>query len=150
NPVTPSDADRFLGPARGDAGTNPAPAPAQAEEAPPPPPPPGSGGANTLTFVVFAAPVAPGLYQVGIDWVIQALMVAVGLGFVIFIHELGHFLAAKFCDVHVQTFSIGFGPALPGCSFVRGETTYKIAAIPLGGYVNMVGEGPEADEDENY
>ena len=41
---------------------------------------------------------------------------------VIFIHELGHFLAAKWCDVHVQTFSIGFGPALPGCSFQRGET----------------------------
>jgi membrane-associated protease RseP (regulator of RpoE activity) len=68
----------------------------------------------------------------------------------IFVHELGHFLAAKWCDVHVQTFSVGFGPALPGCSFVRGETTYKIGAIPLGGYVNMVGEGPEADEDENY
>ena len=38
-----------------------------------------------------------------------------GLGFVIFIHELGHFLAAKWCDVHVETFRIGFGPALPGC-----------------------------------
>src|SRR5436190_7191975 len=73
-----------------------------------------------------------------------------GLGFVIFVHELGHFLLAKWCDVHVQTFSIGFGPALPGCSFIRGETTYKIAVLPLGGYVNMVGEGPEADEDENY
>src|SRR5205807_472193 len=73
-----------------------------------------------------------------------------GLGFVIFVHELGHFLAAKWCDVHVQTFSIGFGPALPGCSFQRGETTYKIGAIPLGGYVNMVGEGLEADEEEDY
>ena len=77
-------------------------------------------------------------------------MVVLGLGFVIFIHELGHFLAAKWCDVHVQTFSIGFGPALPGCSFQRGETTYKLAVLPLGGYVNMVGEGPEADEDEDY
>ena len=76
--------------------------------------------------------------------------VVLGLGFVIFIHELGHFLAAKWCDVHVQTFSIGFGPALPGCSFQRGETTYKIAVLPLGGYVNMVGEGAEADEDEDY
>ena len=69
---------------------------------------------------------------------------------VIFIHELGHFLAAKWCDVHVQTFSLGFGPALPGCSFKCGETTYKIGILPLGGYVQMVGEGTDADEDENY
>ena len=91
------------------------------------------------------------VHKFGLDglWY-RALMVILGLGFVIFIHELGHFLTAKWCDVHVQTFSIGFGPALPGCSFQRGETTYKIAVLPLGGYVNMVGEGPEADEDEDY
>jgi regulator of sigma E protease len=64
-----------------------------------------------------------------------------GLGLLIFIHELGHFLVAKWCDVHVKAFSIGFGPALPGCSFRRGETTYKLAVIPLGGFVKMVGEG---------
>jgi regulator of sigma E protease len=86
----------------------------------------------------------------GFHGLIQASLAILGLGFIIFIHELGHFLTAKWCDVHVQTFSIGFGPALPGCSFQRGETTYKIAILPLGGYVNMVGEGPEADEDENY
>src|SRR5437870_4400052 len=66
--------------------------------------------------------------------------VGVGLGFVIFFHELGHFLVAKWCDVHVQTFSIGFGPALPGCSFQWSETTYKLALFPLGGYVQMVGQ----------
>ena len=38
-----------------------------------------------------------------------------GLGLIIFIHELGHFLAAKWCDVHVKTFTIGFGPAVPFC-----------------------------------
>ncbi len=65
---------------------------------------------------------------------------ALGLGLVIFIHELGHFLVAKWCDVHVQTFSIGFGPALPGCSFQWGETRYKLAVFPLGGYVQMVGQ----------
>src|SRR5206468_4571484 len=65
------------------------------------------------------------------------------------IHELGHFLAAKWCDVHVETFSIGFGPPLPGCHFTRGETTYMIALIPLGGYVKMVGEGSESDENED-
>jgi regulator of sigma E protease len=72
-----------------------------------------------------------------------------GLGFVIFFHELGHFAVAKWCDVHVQTFSIGFGPALPGCSFRRGETLYKLAIIPLGGYVKMVGEGSESEEEDD-
>jgi regulator of sigma E protease len=80
----------------------------------------------------------------------KAFLVVIGVGLVIFVHELGHFLMAKWCDVHVTTFSIGFGPAIPGCSFRRGETLYKLALLPLGGYVNMVGEGPEADEDESY
>jgi regulator of sigma E protease len=78
---------------------------------------------------------------------IDTLMVVVGLGFIIFIHELGHFVAAKWCDVHVRTFSIGFGPAVPFCSYKWGETTYMIGIIPLGGYVQMVGEG-EAGEGE--
>jgi regulator of sigma E protease len=71
---------------------------------------------------------------------------ALGLSFVVFFHELGHFLVAKWCDVHVTTFSIGFGPAIPGCSFQRGETTYKLALFPLGGYVQMVGQ---VDGDES-
>jgi membrane-associated protease RseP (regulator of RpoE activity) len=87
----------------------------------------------------------------GLEGLWKCFLVAVGLGFVIFIHELGHFLAAKWCDVHVTTFSIGFGPALPGCSFQHGETTYKLALLPLGGYVNMVGEaGLEGEENEDY
>src|SRR5262249_39731819 len=56
---------------------------------------------------------------------------------------------AKWCDVHVETFSIGFGPALPGCKFQWGETTYKLAVFPLGGYVKMVGEGEDSDEDQD-
>src|SRR5205807_1802643 len=64
------------------------------------------------------------------------------------LHELGHFLAAKWCDVHVTTFSIGFGPAIPGCSYQWGETTYKLSLVPLGGYVQMVGQvdGDEASD----
>jgi regulator of sigma E protease len=89
-------------------------------------------------------------FRFGWDVVYRICLVAVGLGLVIFVHELGHFLAAKWCNVHVQTFSLGFGPALPGCSFKWGETTYKIAMFPLGGYVQMIGEGADADEDENY
>ncbi len=80
--------------------------------------------------------------------VLDVLKAGLGLGLVIFIHELGHFLAAKFCDVHVETFSIGFGKPLPFCSFKFGETTYKLGWIPLGGYVKMVGEGENADTEE--
>ena len=80
---------------------------------------------------------------------ITVALVALGLGLVIFIHELGHFLAAKWCDVHVETFSIGFGPPLPGCCFQYGETVYQIALFPLGGYVKMVGEGAEEEGEED-
>ena len=56
-------------------------------------------------------------------------------GLVIFVHELGHFLAAKSVGVYTPRFSIGFGPAL--FRFRRGETEYVLAALPLGGYVRM-------------
>ena len=77
---------------------------------------------------------------------LSVIMVVLGISILVFVHELGHFLVAKWCDVHVQTFSVGLGPAIPGCSFRWGETTYKIGFIPLGGYVQMVGEG--ADESD--
>jgi regulator of sigma E protease len=87
--------------------------------------------------VVVAIAVAVCTYLHPLD----VLLTVLGLSLIIFIHELGHFAAAKWCDVHVKTFSIGFGPALPFCQFKYGETTYKLAMIPLGGYVAMVGEG---------
>jgi regulator of sigma E protease len=65
------------------------------------------------------------------------------LGGLIFIHELGHFLAAKALGVKVVRFSIGFGPRLFG--FVRGETEYRVALLPLGGYVKMAGDDPSED-----
>jgi membrane-associated protease RseP (regulator of RpoE activity) len=86
-------------------------------------------------------------YGPHVPW--QIAKAAIGLGVVIFLHELGHFAVAKWCDVHVEAFSLGFGPAIPGLSFRRGETLYKIAWVPLGGYVKMVGEGSENEEDEN-
>src|SRR5437867_13270216 len=66
--------------------------------------------------------------------------VAVVLGFMILIHEFGHYAAAKLFKVRVEVFSIGFGKRLFG--FRRGETDYRIAAIPLAGYVKMPGENP--------
>ncbi len=61
---------------------------------------------------------------------------AVVLGVLIFVHELGHFLAAKWVGIGVPRFSIGFGAATP-LRFRRGETEYVLAWIPLGGYVKM-------------
>ena len=72
----------------------------------------------------------------------------VALGILVLIHEGGHFLVARLFKVKVEKFSIGFGPKL--ASFVKGDTEYRIAVIPLGGYVKMKGENPDeqnADED---
>src|SRR3954470_5706374 len=69
--------------------------------------------------------------------IVVALLV---LSVIIVIHELGHFLVAKFFKIKVETFSVGFGPRLFG--FRRGETDYRISAFPLGGYVKMAGETP--------
>jgi regulator of sigma E protease len=61
------------------------------------------------------------------------------LGILIFVHELGHFAVAKFCGVKVLKFSLGFGPRLVSKQW--GDTEYMICAVPLGGYVQMLGEG---------
>jgi regulator of sigma E protease len=64
------------------------------------------------------------------------------LGVLIFFHELGHFLVARFFGVGVEKFSLGFGPRLFGKTV--GMTDYRVSLIPLGGYVKMVGEEPDA------
>jgi regulator of sigma E protease len=66
------------------------------------------------------------------------LQVVVVFGLIVFVHELGHFLAAKWAGVGVERFSLGFGPKV--VSKQVGETEYMISAVPLGGYVKMVGE----------
>ena len=72
---------------------------------------------------------------------IAALEVAIGLGFVIFVHELGHFAVAKMCGVKVEKFFIGFDiGGLKLWSFRWGETLYGIGILPLGGYVKMLGQ----------
>ena len=65
------------------------------------------------------------------------------LGVLIFVHELGHFIAAKSMGVRVVTFSLGFGPRLVGKKI--GNTDYRISALPLGGYVRMMGDDPSQE-----
>jgi regulator of sigma E protease len=107
-------------------------------------------GKNRLLQYGLAILVGAGLVFLLVKYnPLGVLFVVLGLGLLIFVHELGHFLVAKWCDVHVKAFSLGFGPALPGCSFQRGETTYKIAVFPLGGFVKMVGEGSGEDGNDD-
>lgn len=74
------------------------------------------------------------------------LAAVVVLGILIFVHELGHFLVAKRSGVGVLKFSLGFGPKLVGVK--RGETEYLLSALPLGGYVKMIGEDPGDESPE--
>lgn len=65
---------------------------------------------------------------------------AIVLGVLVLVHEWGHFIVAKLCGVRVDVFSIGFGSRLWGVK--RGDTDYRISALPLGGYVRMAGDNP--------
>ncbi len=67
------------------------------------------------------------------------------IGILVFIHEFGHFIAARLCGVGVKTFSLGFGPKILKKTF--GRTQYCLSAVPLGGYVKMVGDEPGAPID---
>lgn len=77
-------------------------------------------------------------YLSRLDYLLWAIVV---LGALIFVHELGHFLVAKRAGVSVLKFSLGFGPKIIGLT--RGGTEYLLSAIPLGGYVKMLGEDPK-------
>ena len=68
------------------------------------------------------------------------IIAIIALGFIVFVHELGHFIAAKRSGIRVERFSIGFGPKL--IAFNRGGTEYRISVLPFGGYVKMAGENP--------
>src|SRR5437763_4993458 len=69
------------------------------------------------------------------------------LGVLIFVHEGGHFLVAKFFRVRVLVFSLGFGKRLFGIR--RGVTDYRVSLVPLGGYVRMAGDTPEENQPAN-
>jgi regulator of sigma E protease len=74
------------------------------------------------------------------NFLVDLVTVTIVLGIMIFVHEWGHFAAAKLCGVRVDVFSLGFGPRLFGVK--RGDTDYRISALPFGGYVRMAGDNP--------
>jgi regulator of sigma E protease len=112
----------------------------------------GSTGDFTVDLCLIASlPPEPTLWEEiwKYAWIISS--VACGLGFVVFVHELGHFLVAKFCGVKCEKFYVGFdwfpieriGPfKIPRALFRKqwGETEYGIGILPLGGYVKMLGQ----------
>ena len=77
------------------------------------------------------------------DFLPTLLYGALVLGVLVFVHELGHFLVAKWLGVRVISFSIGMGPRLFG--FRKGDTDYRISLLPLGGFVRMAGDNPEEE-----
>ncbi len=83
------------------------------------------------------------------NWIWPILLFVVGLGAMVFVHELGHFLVAKLVGIKVERFAIGMGPRLLGLR--RGETDYCLRLLPLGGYVKMLGQedfGPIRDDEQ--
>ncbi len=80
------------------------------------------------------------------DWFMYTVYAILVFGLLVLFHELGHFSLAKLTGVQVYEFSIGFGPCLAG--FRKGETTYNLRVVPLGGFVRMAGMDPEEDHRE--
>lgn len=80
-----------------------------------------------------------------LNFILTIIKIVCLLGFLIFIHEGGHFIIAKLCKVKVNQFAIGFGPKI--WSYNGKETLYAIRMIPLGGFVSMEGE-EKASENE--
>ncbi|MFA6135252.1 MAG: site-2 protease family protein [Phycisphaerae bacterium] len=82
--------------------------------------------------------LATNLLSLWFNWLWPILLFVIGLGLVVFVHELGHFLVAKAVGIKIERFAFGFGRRL--CGIQRGETDYCINLIPLGGYVKMLGQ----------
>lgn len=82
------------------------------------------------------------------SFIIGAVKIIFLLGFLVFIHEGGHFLVAKLCKINVKEFAIGFGPKI--FSKQGKETKYSLRAIPFGGYVDMLGEVENVEEEGSF
>ena len=80
-------------------------------------------------------------------YIIVALLV---FGLLIFIHELGHFLAARACGVAVKEFAIGMGPRIFSWRSKKYDTEYGLRLLPIGGYVSMVGEDEDSDSEKAF
>ena len=83
-----------------------------------------------------------------ISFILSAIKIIFLLGFLIFIHELGHFTVAKLCKVKVNEFAIGFGPAI--WKKQGKQTKYALRLIPLGGFVSMEGEEERSEESGSF
>lgn len=83
-----------------------------------------------------------------INFLINAIKIIFLLGFLVFIHEGGHFIIAKLCKIKVNEFALGFGPTL--IKRKKGDTTYALRIIPLGGFVNLEGEESYSDEEGSF
>lgn len=83
-----------------------------------------------------------------ISILISAIKIIVLLGFLIFIHELGHFTVAKLCHVKVNEFAIGFGPTI--WKKQGKETKYALRLIPLGGFISMEGEDERSEDERSF
>lgn len=81
-------------------------------------------------------------------FIITAIKIVVILGFLVLIHEAGHFLVARLCKIKVQEFAIGFGPII--WRKETKNTKYAVRLIPLGGFVNMLGEEEQSDEEGSF
>ena len=79
---------------------------------------------------------------------VSILKVVFLLGFLVFIHEGGHFIVAKLCKVKVNEFAIGFGPTI--WKSQKGETKYALRLIPLGGFVSMEGEEERSEAEGSF
>lgn len=82
------------------------------------------------------------------SWLLTALASIFVFGLVIFVHELGHFLTAKFSGITVQEFAIGMGPTL--VRFERNGTIYALRLLPIGGFVSMEGEDEESEDEGSF
>ena len=80
--------------------------------------------------------------------IITVLKIVIILGFLVLIHEAGHFLVARLCKIKVNEFSMGFGPLI--WKKDTSKTKYSIRLIPLGGYVNMLGEEERSEEEGSF
>lgn len=88
----------------------------------------------------------------GSDFILISIaLIAIGVlifAFIVFIHEFGHFITAKKCGVQVNEFALGMGPKL--FQFVKGETTYTLRLLPIGGYCSMEGEDTESESERAF